>query len=61
MKNKGIMVTMTKTMYDLLLKGRKNKGDDSFVKGCGTKENLIKYINDTFGLLGDVSDVAYEE
>lgn len=55
------MVTMTKTMYDLLLKGRKNKGDDSFVKGCGTKENLIKYINDTFGLLGDVSDVAYEE
>lgn len=51
---------MTQTMYDLLLKGRKNKGDDSFIKGCGTYDNLVKYVDETFGLLGYVVEVTHE-
>ena len=61
MSNKKIVYKMPKAMYDLLLRGRKSNGEESsFIKGCGTHENLVAYVDATFGLLGDVVEVIAE-
>jgi len=55
----SISVTMTKEMYNALLKGRKGTSDGggSF-NGCGTPEKVVEYVNETFGLLGEVTEVV---
>lgn len=50
-------VTMSKEMYDLLLKGRKGTADTPYVNGCGTPEKVAEYVDATFGLLGHVTEV----
>ena len=52
---------MSKESYNLLLNGRKSKGEESsFIKGCGTHENLVKYVDEAYGLLGKVVEVVAE-
>lgn len=52
-----IQVTMTKEMYKVLLNGRKATEDHPGVNGCGTPEKLVQYVDDTFGLMGHVTEV----
>lgn len=59
MKGRFISVTIPKPYYDLLLDGRKKAGDEIGIKGCGTYEKLVEYVNDTFGLLGTVTEVHW--
>lgn len=57
MKEKKIIYTMPKEMYRLLLNGRKGSADEPGIKACGTYENVVKYVDETFGLLGVVVEV----
>lgn len=52
-----IQVTMTKEMYRILLNGRKATDDHPGVNGCGTPEKVTEYVDQTFGLLGHVTEV----
>lgn len=47
-----IMVTMSHKAYAEMLK---LEGID------GKKKNLLKYINDTYGLLGEVVDIQFDD
>ena len=60
MKGKTISVTMTKTMYDKLLKGRKATADEPGFSGCGTYEKVVEYVDAAFGLLGTVTEVIVQ-
>lgn len=52
-----MLYIMSKTMYDLYIKGRKKTENLPEIRGLGDKQKLIAYINETFGLLGEVTDV----
>lgn len=56
----SISVTMSKEMYMILLNGKKATSDAPGMKGCGTPEKVVEYINDTFGLLGNVEEVMVQ-
>lgn len=53
----GISVTMSKEMYMCLLNGKKATADMPGVKGLGTPEKVIEYVDNSFGLLGTVEEV----
>ena len=55
-----ISVTMSKDMYHLLLNGRKATTDQPGIKACGTHEKVVEYVNEAFGLLGQVTEVHVE-
>lgn len=52
-----MLYIMSKTMYDLYTKGRKKTDNLPEIRGLGGKQQLIDYINQTFGLLGEVTDI----
>ena len=47
---KEIAITMSHEAYKYMVG----------MKGIGSKEKLIAYINETYGLLGNVVDIAIE-
>ncbi len=51
--------TMSKKMYESLLKGR-TLGNGRVIKGCGSKQGVINYINKTWGLLHKITDIRIE-
>lgn len=55
-----ISVTMSKEMYNLLLNGRKMTADTIGIKACGTPEKVVEYVNEAFGLLGQVMEVIVQ-
>ena len=57
---KEITVTMTKTMYDVLLNGHKGNADVPSIKGCGTPEKVVEYVDNMFHLLGTVKEVIWQ-
>ena len=52
-----MIYVMSKVMYDLYIKGRKKTDNLPEVRGLGDKKKLIEYINETFGLMGEITDV----
>lgn len=56
----NISVTMKKEMYDRYLMGRKATADEIGWSGCGTYEKVVEYVNETFGLLGNVVEVIVQ-
>lgn len=60
MSSKKILYKMPKKMYDTLLRGQKGSDESSPIKGCGSHEELVAYVDATFGLLGDVIEVVAE-
>jgi hypothetical protein len=52
-----MLYIMSKAMYDLYIKGRKKTDNLPEIRGFGDKQKLIDYINETFGLLGTVTDI----
>lgn len=55
-----ITVTMTREMYELLLYGRKATKETPGVKACVTHDEVVRYVNQAYGLLGRVADVIAE-
>ena len=55
--NNSISVTISPEMYSLLLNGRKANKDEPGIKACLTHENVVKYVDSAFGLLGKVVEV----
>lgn len=55
MSNRFIAVTMSKNNYMALLHGKDGKN------GFKTREGVINYINQTWGLLGEVVDIKIED
>jgi hypothetical protein len=52
-----MIYVMPKAMYDLYIHGRKKTDNLPEIRGFGDKNKLIEYINETFGLLGVVTDI----
>lgn len=52
-----MIYVMSKAMYNIYIHGRKKTDNLPEIRGLGDKEKLIEYINETFGLLGTVTDV----
>lgn len=52
-----MIYVMPKAMYDIYIHGRKKTDNLPEIRGLGDKKKLIEYINETFGLLGTVTDV----
>lgn len=55
------MYTMSSVMYNLLIHGRKKTDSLPEIRGLGSKQKLIEYVNDTFGLLGEVTDIQIKD
>lgn len=55
MSNRFIAVTMSKNNFLALLHGKDGKN------GLKTREGVINYINQTWGLLGEVVDIKIED
>ena len=55
MSNRFIAVTMSKNNFLALLHGKDGKS------GLKTREGVINYINQTWGLLGEVVDIKIED
>lgn len=56
----NIQVTMTKEMYDALLNGRAKNGNEPSIRGCGTPEKVVEYVDKAWGLLGHVTGISVE-
>lgn len=52
-----VSVTVSPQMYKELLHGRKGAADTPPIRGCGTHDELIRYIDRAWGLLGSVEEV----
>ena len=57
---KEISVTMSRAMYDLLLKGRKATKDEVGIKACKNYEGVVAYVDESYGLQGKVAEVIVE-
>lgn len=53
-------ITISKDYYLLLLNGRKGKDDLPSVRACNTRENVVAFLNEAWGILGGVEDVIVE-
>lgn len=50
---------MTRGMYEDLLRDRV-RDNGRRIRGCGSKQGVIDYINKTFGLLPKITDIRIE-
>jgi len=55
MSMRYVSVTMSRSNYKALLHGKDGKS------GLKTKENVIKYLDETSGLLGEIVDIKIED
>ena len=57
-----LTVTMPLGLYQALLNGRKRNTDQgiSAIRGLGSHEKVVEYVNATWGLLGKVVEVIPE-
>lgn len=53
--SKTVQVTMKKESYDYLLRGKPG------CAGLKTKENVIRYLNAAWHLLGEITDIRVED
>lgn len=54
-----MIYVMSKKMYLLLLNGR-TRANGRRIRGCGSKQGVIAYINRTYGLLHPITDLKIE-
>lgn len=54
-----MIYSMSKRMYDLLVKG-KVFASGRKVRGCGSKQGVIHYLNRTGGFLLPITDITTE-
>lgn len=56
-----IAVSMNRGAYLMLLEGRKAGENSPGIRGCGSKEAVIQYLNDLHLFLGHVVDITVED
>lgn len=58
---RSICVTMSEAMYKELLNGHKATENSPGIRGCGTRENVIRYLNDLRLFQGEVVEISVED
>lgn len=54
-----MMYMMGKRMYEQLLNG-KTKANGRKIRGCGSRQGVVDYLNRTYGLLHPITDLRIE-